>query len=161
MRVYLVQHGQAEDKSVDPDRPLTDQGRRDIARLGKKIVRLAPDVYRILHSGKTRAEQTAQILGLAVKPTDGIHASDGLRPTDPVAPLVERLEGWTGDRMLVGHLPSLGDLVDALLGVSERDPDLVRFVPGTLCVLERDEDGDWTVVAHCPPEFVRDPSSSP
>ncbi len=33
MRLYLVQHGEAVTKAVDPDRPLSEQGRADVERL--------------------------------------------------------------------------------------------------------------------------------
>ena len=33
MRLYLVQHGEAVAKEVDPDRPLSEHGREDIVRL--------------------------------------------------------------------------------------------------------------------------------
>ena len=40
MRVYLVQHGDAVPKEVDPDRPLSDTGRQDIERLAKFLNRI-------------------------------------------------------------------------------------------------------------------------
>ena len=35
MRVYLVQHGEAESKDVEPQRPLTDRGRQVTQRMAE------------------------------------------------------------------------------------------------------------------------------
>ncbi|MES9849230.1 MAG: histidine phosphatase family protein, partial [Candidatus Thiodiazotropha sp.] len=68
MKLYLVQHGEACKKEVDPDRPLTDRGREDIDRLATflKQAGIRPD--RVVHSGKLRAMQTAGRLTDAIAP---------------------------------------------------------------------------------------------
>ncbi len=33
MELYLVQHGEAKSKAEDPQRPLTQRGREDVARV--------------------------------------------------------------------------------------------------------------------------------
>jgi len=154
MRLYLVQHGDAVPAEEDPERPLTERGRKDIARLGKHVLRTHPDVYRIEHSGRARAEQTAQILALAAKPTDGIHALDSIGPRGDVVALAERVNGYTGDRVIVSHQPLLSQLVDRLLMGKERAEPLVRFVPGTLVILDRDTGGTWSLVAVVPPALT-------
>ena len=35
MRIYLTQHGLAVPKDIDPDRPLSEQGREDVRRLAE------------------------------------------------------------------------------------------------------------------------------
>lgn len=37
MRIDLTQHGQAAPEDVDPDRPLTVQGREDVRRLADSL----------------------------------------------------------------------------------------------------------------------------
>ena len=60
MRVYLVQHGLAKEKSEDAERPLSDQGREDVARVaGFLSLFEKPQPEKIIHSGKLRAAQTA------------------------------------------------------------------------------------------------------
>ena len=61
MKLYLVQHGQAESKSVDPTRPLTGKGRQEVERVAKVAGQMHLQVRQIRHSGKTRADQTAMI----------------------------------------------------------------------------------------------------
>ena len=67
MKLYLMRHGEAEPKRVDPARPLTEQARRDMDRVADCAARMGLDVGQIRHSVKTRAEQTA-VLGKALAP---------------------------------------------------------------------------------------------
>ncbi len=51
MRLYLVQHGEAVAKEVDPDRPLSEHGRENIVRLAKWLEQRGVEVREIRHSG--------------------------------------------------------------------------------------------------------------
>ena len=55
MKLYLVQHGEACAKDVDPERPLTDQGNADTDRLAAFLKQAGIQVERVIHSGKLRA----------------------------------------------------------------------------------------------------------
>ena len=70
MEVYLVQHGEAVPKSVDRTRPLSDQGRKEVLQVAAFAARMGLAVGEIRHSGKTRAEQTAALLGETLSPAD-------------------------------------------------------------------------------------------
>jgi phosphohistidine phosphatase len=48
MKLYLVQHGEACAKQVDPDRLLTDQGREDIERLVAFLAQAGIEVGRVI-----------------------------------------------------------------------------------------------------------------
>ncbi len=61
MRIYLVQHGEAVAKDVDPERPLSEQGHNDVEKIATFLGNTQLGMERILHSGKLRAEQTAEI----------------------------------------------------------------------------------------------------
>ncbi|HDD66024.1 MAG TPA: phosphohistidine phosphatase SixA, partial [Nitrososphaeria archaeon] len=63
MKVYLVQHGEAKREEEDPARPLTEEGKREVEDVARFLAELGVRVDRILHSGKLRAAQTANILG--------------------------------------------------------------------------------------------------
>ena len=63
MQILLAQHGDAVPKEVDEDRPLSDKGRADVERVAATLRQGQVSVSRIIHSGKTRAEQTSDILG--------------------------------------------------------------------------------------------------
>ena len=62
MKLYLVQHGEAKSKDEDEKRPLTDQGRQGVERVAAFLKGAGVETKRVIHSGKLRAEQTAEIL---------------------------------------------------------------------------------------------------
>ena len=108
MDVYLMQHGQAEPADVDPDRPLTADGRASVEVVSAHAAACGVHVDRIVHSGKLRAEQTAGILAEAL----GCLAVDqvgGLSPNSAVQDAADALVDPTrpGSLAIVGHLPFL------------------------------------------------------
>jgi phosphohistidine phosphatase len=153
MRIYLAQHGQALSKDIDPDRPLSEQGRQDVERLTVFLGDAGVRVDVILHSGKTRAAQTATLLATAVLPTGQPQARTGLGPTDPLEQLAPELGFWSADTLIVGHLPYLGRLASLLL-VSDPDRPTLAFQPGSLACLERDADGSWVLDWMLRPELL-------
>src|SRR4051794_4937171 len=121
MRAYLVRHGEAKHENVDPDRHLTDRGAEDVKRIATDAVNdLGVRATRILHSGKARALQTAEIwAGLVGVNAEG---ADALAPNDDPSTWAARLETEDGDVILVGHLPFLERLVGLLVtGDADRE----------------------------------------
>jgi phosphohistidine phosphatase len=156
MRLYLVQHGQAKSEAEDPDRPLTERGVEDVTRVARYAVdHLDVRPARVVHSGKTRARQTAEIWG--VNTGAPVSEADALAPNDDPAVWAARVLTEATGVMLVGHLPHLARLSSLLLGGSERG--VVQFQPGALLVLERAERADdgWLVAALMPPTFPANP----
>ena len=153
MRVYLVQHGQAAPKDVDPDRPLTEAGRRDVEKVSAFLKPLAPRARAIVHSGKTRAAETAEILGSAFEAAGRPLSRESLGPNDPVEPLKQELEGAEEGLVIVGHLPFLAKLASVLLAGSE-SPDVVAFRQGGVICIERGEDDIWRVLWMVSPEIL-------
>jgi phosphohistidine phosphatase len=47
MNVYLVQHAEAMSKEVDPDRPLSERGRRDAEQVAAMAARMGVEVSQI------------------------------------------------------------------------------------------------------------------
>jgi phosphohistidine phosphatase len=148
VQLYLVQHGQAKAENEDPERPLTDQGVDDVARVGRHAVeQLGVRAARVVHSGKTRARQTAEIWG-GLLDAD-VEQGGPLAPNDDPRTWLERLDVEADDVLLVGHLPFLARLAALLLtGVS--DHPVVRFRQGGLVGLERTDQG-WVVSVVLPP----------
>lgn len=150
VRLYLVQHGEAKSDAEDPDRPLIDRGVDQVRQVAASAAAAGfVTVERVVHSGKTRARQTAEIWGeaLGVPVTPG----DGLAPGDNPSIWAGRLEG--GDNvMLVGHLPHLAKLA-ALLLVGDEDRPAVAFRNGGLVGLQRDGPY-WSVNVVLPPDPV-------
>ena len=145
MNVYLVQHAEAKPENEDPERPLTDQGWEDIKKVAA-FVREHLDVRadRIVHSGKLRARQTAEVLAPALNLPDKVNEEKNLKPNDDVSPWVDRLNQSEKDIVLVGHLPFMNKISDRLLG-QEEGRNLVQFQMGGILCLARSPDDPWSV----------------
>lgn len=152
MKLYAVQHGEALPEDVDPQRRLTEVGRDEARRLANFLAKAGVRIARIVDSGKTRARQTAEILGARIAPGVAIELEAGLNPNDPVEPVAERIQNWREDTMLVGHLPFLAKLVAVLVG-GRGDARVCAFRPGSVVCLERDEAGSWSVSWMLRPEL--------
>ena len=151
MKLYLVQHGRAMTKEQDPERPLTEQGRRDIDRLGRFLGQAGIRVERVMHSGKLRARQTAEGLAEALAPHAEVEASGLLNPNDNPKAFDWQSESWDRDTLVVGHLPFMAKLAAHLVAEDEKLP-LVAFQPGSLVCLERN-DGHWQIAWMLRPEL--------
>jgi len=130
MELYLMQHGQATTETEDPERPLTDAGRAAVQRVAKRARAADVRISGCLHSGKLRAEQTAQLLVREIGGEPSIEARPGLAPNDPVAQWF-RAETEHQPLALVGHLPFLGRLA-SLLVVGDERAQVVGFRMGGL-----------------------------
>jgi len=140
MRIYLVQHGLALSAEEDATRPLSAQGREDVTRCaGFLSLFEKPKPASILHSGKLRAQQTAEMFAEAWDINE-VRVADGLAPNDDVTEWAKRLPDEDHDIMLVGHLPFMQRLAGLLLcGNAERH--VVTFRNGGVLCLECDAAG--------------------
>jgi len=153
MRLYLVQHGDAVPEQLDPERPLSTTGRRDVEAVGRLLASAGTRPFRIAHSGKLRAQETAELLAAVLVPGIAPEVMGGLNPNDPVEPIARRIADWTSDVMLVGHLPFMGKLVAHLVAGEGRKP-IAAFVPGTVVCLEQGEAGHWAITWMVRPELA-------
>ena len=144
MKLYLVRHGEALAKEIDPDQSLSEAGRANVERLAAFVGQRGVRAARILHSGKTRARQTAEILAEAMADAGACAARDGLAPNDPTAPVADAFAGSQDDTVLVGHLPFLGDLA-ARLVVGSEGVIVAVFRPATMVCLEHGVGSGWYV----------------
>lgn len=145
MVVYLVQHGEATSKDVNPDRPLTEKGRQDAQNVAKFAAKLDLDIGHIYHSGKLRAQQTADTLAGELLQGQTAEDHDGLGPVDDVAPIAEEVESTDTPVMLVGHLPFMPRMTGYLVAGDE-DADIVNYHNGAIVCLVGDDEGwevDW------------------
>ena len=122
MKLYLVQHGKAVAKEVDPDRPLSTRGKSDVTRVAAFLKQSGISVSKILHSGKTRARQTAEILIRILPNNVLIEAIDSIAPNDPVEAFAMTIPTLETDTMIVGHLPFMAKLVAWLVTADENQP---------------------------------------
>ena len=82
MRLYLVQHGEAQPEAVSPERELSAQGRLDVERLADFLGGRGVRAARVYHRGKTRARQTAEILAAHLAPGTVPDVLAGLNPKE-------------------------------------------------------------------------------
>lgn len=157
MRVYLVQHGEAQPEAVSPERELTPRGRSDVDRLAALLASCGVRVAKVYHSGKARAQQTAELLAARLAPGVAPEPLAGVNPNDPVEPMAEKLRGWRQDTLVAGHQPFLGKLV-ALLLAGRPEPAVVDYRPGSVACLERDAAGRWVLAWMVRPELLADGS---
>ncbi len=141
-QLYLVQHGEALSKDVDPKRPLSDKGRADIERLAEWLGKQGVKVAEILHSGKTRSRQTAELLERLLESRGRIHQGDRLGPNDSSKVFLDRLHGHPEDILVAGHMPFVARVASlAITGGPYRQ--VVDFEPGSVAGLERHDAVAW------------------
>lgn len=154
MKLYLVQHGDALAKDVDPDRPLSNVGHAEVGQLAE-LLSGHMSVSRVLHSGKTRAQQTAEIFTAIIAGEFPVEAISGIGPNDPVEKFANRLMNWDEDILVVGHLPFMARLVSLLVSDSV-EKGVVSFSPGSIVYLESVDDGHFQVQWMLSPDLLSD-----
>jgi phosphohistidine phosphatase len=150
--LYLVRHGEATSKEQNPQRPLTESGAKDVEQIAAWFTSTRLHVDEIRHSGKSRAQQTAEIfaqhLGLPELPAE----TPGLNPNDDVQPMADSLRRESKSLMLVGHLPFMERLVRYLV-VGDAEQTIVNFDAAGVVVLQRDDDR-WSIVCALSPQLL-------
>jgi phosphohistidine phosphatase len=141
--VYLVRHGEAKPKDEDPERPLSEAGEDDVVRMAVWAAETGIHVAAILHSGKLRAQQTAEVFADQLPESPVPRAVSGLAPNNDVDPIAKLLQTEQGPIMLVGHLPFLERLASFLVA-GDADASLVTLDAGALLALAKNEKG-WCV----------------
>ena len=153
MKLYLVQHGEAVSRQEDPKRPLSEQGVQDVQAVAAFLGNAGIQVARVWHSGKRRAEQTAEILAKAVLSGGRVERVEGLSPNDPVGEFATDADVWDEDTLVAGHLPFMSRLV-SLLTTGDPDAGLVQYQPGSLVCLERVNAERWVIVGMVRPDML-------
>ena len=153
MKLYLVQHAKAASKETDPERSLTEEGRREIQKVAIFINPLDLSVDYLWHSGKNRAQQTAEILAKEIEVRKEMAAHDGLAPNDDVTILRDEIISDQKDIMIVGHLPFLSKLTSLLLTGSEAS-NTVAFKNGGIVCLDYSDDNQWQLDWMIIPELL-------
>ena len=118
MKLYFLRHGKAdwpEWDGPDDERPLTKEGKREMARIAKFLAGLQVKPARILSSPLPRALQTAEIAAdaLDVELEQDRSLAKGFTPAKLRA-LLKRAQG--ADLMIVGHDPDFTANIRALTG---------------------------------------------
>ncbi|MGD2092959.1 MAG: phosphohistidine phosphatase SixA [Candidatus Aminicenantes bacterium] len=142
MELYLIQHGEAKSQQEAPERPLTAKGAENIKKTAGFFKQQSKGIDLIWHSGKKRAEQTAEILKETLGTGIQMEICQGLAPNDDISIIKEKIETAELDSIvLVGHLPHLSRLASGLL-TGNQEKEIIRFKnAGIVCLLG--EIHDW------------------
>jgi phosphohistidine phosphatase len=141
MRLYIMRHGHAADSSPsgrDRDRPLTDDGRRNVEKIGALLhAHHGAHVPQILSSTYLRAAQTAEIMARSIAgPTVDLAHHPELEPDEPLPMSTLRgLAERDADALIVGHHPMVIAMLRLLVRDSAKLP--LGLHPGMLVGVER------------------------
>lgn len=129
VRIYLMRHASAEETgpSGDASRPLTEVGRREARQAGEALRDRPASISVILTSPRTRARETAEIVGgiLGVK----VSIRERLNMGTINAAYQDELQD---DVLLVGHNPDISAFASSLVGKP------ISFRPATLVCIDDD-----------------------
>lgn len=154
MRLYLAQHARALTEEQDITRSLSAAGREDARRVAEALRLAGVGLWRIRHSGKARARQTAEIMAATLPVYDGMEAMAGLGPSDAITGVIPDIAGWAGDVMLVSHMPFVARLAGYLLAGGTEPGPMLAFEPGTVACLDRTAVGEWRLDWMLRPELT-------
>ncbi len=135
---------------ADLRRKLTHKGEKQAARMAVWLDRQLPDAARVLCSPATRCEQTAMALGRKLRFREEL-----LPESDPQG-LLELVQ-WPQGRspvVLVGHQPTLGQVVARLLGLEDGQCAIRKGALWWLRHREREGRGQTVLVTVQSPELM-------
>lgn len=114
IRIWVLRHGEAErDTHHDPDRALTERGKKHARAAGEWLATVASSELRVVASPYRRAQQTAKKV-LHAFPEKSIATVEWLVPDfDPRDAIEELAKMRDRELLLVSHQP----LVSALIGL--------------------------------------------
>jgi phosphohistidine phosphatase len=135
--IFLIHHAEALGPDVDPQRPLSSRGLAQATALAAATHEAGGAPAAIWHSGKLRARQTAEAFLRTCNPFAEFKMIRGLRPDDPVEWVRDLLLAEERDVAVVGHMPHLPALWQALT----RQPG--SFPLHGMVALERTADGPF------------------
>lgn len=149
MDLILWRHADAADGSPDPERPLTDKGRKQAKRMAQWLARHLPDDTVVLASPAVRAQQTAQALKRA------FITRDALAPGADCAAVLKAVgpPKAGGTVLVVGHQPTLGRVASLLLIGAEGDLSIKKGAVWWLTV-RRDKKAPGVLRAVMTPELL-------
>lgn len=116
MKLYLLRHAEAENRSSDFERQLTPKGIEDIKLLAdffksRKNLKIA----NVWHSPLVRAKETAEVFCEAMDISPKMKETDLITPGGSAHKLVETLQNENENTLLVSHNPFLESLMSYLL----------------------------------------------
>jgi phosphohistidine phosphatase len=122
MELYFLRHGAAvarEDwEGADALRPLTDQGRDDVARMAAFLARTVPALDAVVTSPYVRSAETADIVAQHLNLQDKVVSDESLEPGFDAGRLGKLIKRFPDSKalLLVGHEPDFSATIGELTG---------------------------------------------
>ena len=119
MDLFLIRHASAAEGALygaDADRPLTAEGRRSARAVGASLFSQGVKLDHILCSPLVRAVETAELVAVSLEFDGELEILPELAPEGSPHHVIARLGALSGRTAVVGHLPSIGNLLGTLLG---------------------------------------------
>lgn len=142
MLLHLVRHAHAVPETDNAQRPLSERGRAEVARLARFFSGKAGfQPTQVWHSPLSRSRETAEDLVRRLGLDAALVETPGLLPEDEPQAFAERLQIYPhnrGDLAVVGHEPHLGALA-SLLVRGKASAGLFVFKKGAVLTLESSE----------------------
>jgi len=139
MKIYLVQHGISAAENDGGEKVLTEKGRKETDLIASVARGYNVNVKEILHSGKARAEQTAEIYRNVLGVAHPLKDVAGIKPLDDVEKFSMKIANYK-DCLIVGHLPFLERLI-SFLTTDKSDMKVYQFQNSGMVCIEAKEDG--------------------
>ncbi|MFI5460208.1 MAG: phosphohistidine phosphatase SixA [Isosphaerales bacterium] len=139
--LYILRHGIAVDPGTpgipDDERRLTAKGEKRMRQIALALRKLDLKLDRIVTSPLPRARATAEIVADALDVRERLETSNVLQTGTAAATIQRWLRERTEDRlMIVGHNPTLSDLV-SLLVMGTIQPQICDLKKGGIAALTR------------------------
>lgn len=122
MKLYLLRHGIAVDRiggsiRSDFDRPLTEDGRKELYVVGEALKRLNAKLEVVISSPLVRARQTGEIIAEVYGLREPLEITEALAPGGAASDVYKVLRKFplVNEVVLVGHEPDIGRLAATLL----------------------------------------------
>jgi phosphohistidine phosphatase len=119
MDLFLIRHAAASDGvlyGADGERPLTADGRRSAQAVGASLAKHGVKLDHIVSSPLVRAVETAELIAVSLGYDGELEIWPELLPEGSPSHVIAKLGPRSGRTALVGHLPSIGNLLGTLLG---------------------------------------------
>lgn len=136
MKLYCVRHGEVCRAEQDSRCPLSERGRQEVQQIAQHLAKCTIKIPCIIHSGKARAQQTAEIFAQTLGCDKVLSLPRILDCEADPNDLIDLLTQWAEDSMLVGHLPFMPLLINTLTTKDKTLP-LFYFPPATVACLEQ------------------------
>jgi len=148
--IFLAQHAIAIDKTVDSERPISAEGIKQTQLVARQLLTSSMAISAVFHSGKLRAQQTAEIFADTLQINNLIEIGF-LSPNESIALFIQNLT--TDKALYIGHLPHLEKLTSKLV-CGDENAGIVNFQNSSVLCLQNNNEHHWQIQWYATPALV-------